>query len=192
MSIKSKMQNLKKELILEEASLLFEAIGYEQMKLADLAKNAEVSIGTIYGLFNNKEGLYHAYIAHQIDNFFAELQTKASITPREKIHHFIALKFGYYHHKKKAIEQSAANNLLFFQTLYKEHSNPFEKVYAYLAECFMELNPTLNSEQAMRIAFAINGLSDGYISRWLELDDDLLSRVDEVTQLCVVMVQNTK
>ena len=191
MSIKTKMQALKKELLLKEASVLFEEIGYEHMKVADLAKLAGVSIGTIYGFFNNKEGLYLAYIEHQIDNFFTELQSRASVetTPQEKIYSFIELKFGYYHQKKKAIEQSATNNLLFFHTLYKEHANPFQKVYLYLTECFMELNPKLESDEAMRMAFAINGLSDGYITRWLELDDSLLERVDEVSRLSVLVVQ---
>jgi len=72
MSIKDKMQEVKKELLLQEASKEFEKIGYEHMKVADLAKTAQVSVGTIYALFNSKEGLYIAYIEHQIDNFFVE------------------------------------------------------------------------------------------------------------------------
>jgi len=191
MSIKTKMQNLKKELILEEASTLFEEIGYEEMKVADLAKSVGVSITTIYGFFDSKEGLYLAYIEHQIDNFFAELQARDSTETKaeEKIHSFIELKFGYYCQKKKAIEQSATNNLLFFHTLYKEHANPFQKVYLYLAECFMILNQKLDNEEAMRMAYAVNGMSDGYITRWLELDGNLLERVDEVSRLSVLMVQ---
>ena len=191
MSIKTKMHELKKELLLKEASILFEDIGYEHMKVADLAKIAGVSIGTIYSMFGSKEGLYLAYIEHQIANFFEELQSRDSAETKaeDKIHSFIELKFGYYYQKKKAIEQNATNNLLFFHTLYKEHANPFHKVYIYLAECFMQLNPKLDNEEAMRMAFAINGLSDGYITRWLELDDDLLKRVDEVSRLSVLMVQ---
>ena len=194
MSIKTKMQKLKKELLLKEASILFEEIGYVDMKIAHLAKVAGVSIGTIYSLFNSKEGLYLAYIEHQIDNFFTELQTRALVktTPEEKIHTFIELKFTYYHQKRKAIEQSATNNPLFFNTLYMEHSDPFRKIYQYLLECFVELNPNLNADQAMRMAFAINGFSDGYISQWLELGDDLLSKADEASNLFIGMVKGFK
>ncbi len=191
MSIKTKINELKRELLLAEASDYFEKVGYEEMKVADLAKSAGVSITTIYGFFDSKEGLYLAYIEHQIDNFFTELQARdsAETTAEEKIHSFIELKFGYYHQKKKAIEQSATNNLLFFHTLYKEHANPFQKVYLYLAECFMILNQKIDNEEAMRMAYAVNGMSDGYITRWLELDDNLLERVDEVSRLSVLMVQ---
>ncbi len=191
MSIKDKMHELKKELLLEEASKQFEEIGYEHMKVADLAKTAQVSIGTIYALFNSKEGLYLAYIEHQINNFYLELEDRAlsKSSPKEKIHTFIELKFSYYNQKRKAIEQSATNNPLFFNTLYKEHSQPFQKIYTYLAKCFIELNPTFDEAQAMRMAFGINGFSDGYISQWLELNDNLMSKVDEVSELFSRMIE---
>ncbi len=191
MSIKDKMHELKKELLLEEASKQFEEIGYEHMKVADLAKTAKVSVGTIYALFNSKEGLYLAYIEHQINNFYLELEDRAlsKSSPKEKIHTFIELKFSYYNQKRKAIEQSATNNPLFFNTLYKEHSQPFQKIYTYLAKCFIELNPTFDEAQAMRMAFGINGFSDGYISQWLELNDNLMSKVDEVSELFSRMIE---
>ncbi len=191
MSIKDKMNNLKKELLLEEASKQFEEIGYEHMKVVDLAKTARVSVGTIYSLFNSKGGLYLAYIEHQINNFFFELENRAlsKSSPQEKIHTFIELKFSYYNQKRKAIEQSATNNPLFFNTLYKEHSQPFQKIYTYLAKCFIELNPSFDEAQAMRMAFGINGFSDGYISQWLELNDNLMSKVDEVSALFIRMIE---
>jgi len=191
MSIKEKMNELKKELLLEEASKQFEEIGYEQMKVADLAKITKVSVGTIYSIFGSKEGLYFAYIEHQINNFFTELQTKISTdtTPKQKIHNYIELKFSYYNQKRKAIEQSATNNPLFFNTLYNEHSNSFQNIYHYLSKCFRELNPKMDEHQSMRMAFAINGFSDGYISQWLEINDNILDKVDEVSTLFTGMIE---
>jgi len=191
MSIKDKMNELKKELLLEEASKQFEETGYEHMKVADLAKTAQVSIGTIYALFNSKEGLYLAYIEHQINNFYLELEDRAlsKSSPKEKIHTFIELKFSYYNQKRKAIEQSATNNPLFFNTLVQEHSEAFQKIYNYLEKCFTKLNPKIDKDKATRMAFAINGFSDGYISLWLELNDNLMEKVDEVSDLFICMVE---
>ena len=126
MSIKDRMNELKKELLLEEASKQFEEIGYEHMKVADLAKTAKVSVGTIYALFNSKEGLYLSYLEHQINNFFAELEDRAlsKVTPSEKIHTFIELKFSYYTQKRKAVEQNATNNPLFFNTFCLLYTSP--------------------------------------------------------------------
>ena len=165
MSIKDKMNELKKELLLEEASKMFEEVGYEQMKVANLAKAAKVSVGTIYAIFNSKEGLYFSYLEHQINNFFKELEGKVTnnSSPNEKIKIFIELKFSYYTQKKKAIEKSATNNPLFFNTLAQEHSKAFEKIYLFLQKCFMEINSKIDKEKATRMAFAINGFSDGYI-----------------------------
>jgi hypothetical protein len=39
------------------------------------------------------------------------------------------------------------------------------------------------------MAFALNGFSDGYISRWLEVDDKLMDRVNEVCDLFVTMLK---
>jgi AcrR family transcriptional regulator len=193
-SIKKKIEELKEELLLEEASRMFEESGYGQMRVVDLAKTAKVSVGTIYSLFQSKEGLYLAYIEHQINNFFTELQQRVSIdtTPKQKMHNYIELKFSYYTHKRKAIEQSATNNPLFFNTTYSEHSKPFQKIYYYLSECFMELNPKLDSESAITMAFAFNGFSDGYISQWLESGNNLLDKVDEVTDLFTGMIEGCK
>jgi len=189
MSIKNKMQILKKELLLEEASKAFEAVGYEQMKIVDLAKKAQVSAGTIYTLFNSKEGLYLAYLEHQMNHFYEELLSRSQAeTPQKNIYLFIHLKFSYYQQKRKAIEQSAADNPFFFNTLYKEHTVVIEKIYLFLSETFMQLNPKLDEAAAMRLAFGLNGFSDGYISQWLELNDNLLDRTDEVSELFLTMI----
>jgi len=192
MSIKNKMNELKKELLLEEASKMFEELGYEQMKVANLAKKAHVSVGTIYAIFNSKEGLYFSYLEHQINSFFKELESKITnnSSPNEKIKIFIELKFSYYTQKKKAIEHSATNNPLFFNTLAQEHSQSFKKIYTFLEECFMEINPKIHKDKAKRMAFAINGFSDGYISLWLENNDDLLKYTDEVCKLFTNMIKD--
>ena len=191
MSIKSKMQELKKELLLQEASVMFEELGYEHMKVADLAKIAHVSVGTIYAVFTSKEGLYLTYIEHQIQAFMNELEGKTKLlkNPHEKIRVFVKLKFSYYTQKKKAIEKSATNNPLFFNTLAQEHSEAFEKIYLFLQECFIKLNPQIDTQKAKRLSYAFNGFSDGYISLWLENGDDLFQYTDEVCELFTNMLQ---
>ena len=190
MSIKTKMQELKKELILQEATKMFEISGYEQLKVSDLAKEVHVSVGTIYSLFSSKEGLYLAYIEQQIQNFLTELKEKTvAEKPYKKIYTFVELKFSYYWKKRKAIEQNAANNPFFFNTLAKEHSEVFAKIYLFLQDAFVELNPKINRQQAIRLSYALNGYSDGYIGLWLEKNDDLLQYAHEVTEFFIIMLE---
>jgi hypothetical protein len=56
----------------------------------------------------------------------------------------------------------------------------------------MELNPKLDNESAITMAFAFNGFSDGYISQWLESGNNLLDKVDEVTALFTGMIEGCK
>ena len=72
MTFKRKMQEIKRDLIIEEATNLFIRDGYENMKIVDLAKNAGVSIGAIYSMFGSKEALYNQYIMGQIE-FYIEM-----------------------------------------------------------------------------------------------------------------------
>jgi AcrR family transcriptional regulator len=194
MSIKTKMNELKKDLLLQEASVLFEETGYEEMKVADLAKIAGVSIGTIYGLFESKEGLYLAYIEHQIHTFTNELEKRTFHIDDAvlKLKVFIELKFSYYTDKCEALNHSVKNNPFFFSAFYQENAHPFENIFLFQATCFKELNSNLNDEDAMQMAYLFNGFSDGYVSRWFEVQDDLTGKVDEACELFVGMVKAYK
>ena len=191
MSIKTKMNNLKKELLLEEASIHFEEVGYEEMKVADLAKSAGVSIATIYGFFDSKEGLYLAYIEHQIHTFTEELERRTlEIYDAElKLKVFIELKFSYYTNKLEALKHSVKNNPFFFNNLYKENTHPLQSTFLFQANCFKEINKNLDDESAMQMAYLFNGFSDGYVSRWFEVQDDLMGKADEACELFVGMVK---
>jgi AcrR family transcriptional regulator len=190
-SIKAELQDLKKTLILDEASKLFEEIGYEHMKVADLAKTVSVSIGTIYGMFDSKEGLYMAYIEHQINTFTMELEkrTTAQDSAEKRLKLFIELKFSYYTQKYIALDHSVKNNPFFFNTLYKDNFHPLQNIFLFQAECFKEINKGIDDDDAMQLAYLFNSFSDGYVSRWFEIRYDLMSKVDEASRLFSVMVK---
>jgi len=191
MSIKTKMNELKKDLLLQEASVFFEDVGYEEMKVADLAKSVGVSIGTIYGFFESKEGLYLAYIEHQIHTFTGELEKKTLLIDDAdlKLKVFIEMKFSYYTNKCEALKHGVKNNPFFFNSLYKENAHPLQNIFLFQANCFKELNKNLNDDSAMQMAYLFNGFTGGYVSRWLEVQDDLMSKTDEACELFVGMVR---
>ncbi len=193
--INQKIQEIKKELILQEATKVFEKVGYEKMKIASLAKIAGVSQSTIYGMFENKDGLYIEYIRFQIKNFLKELDSL--ITPSssnyEKIYAFINLKFEYYMQKEKALDQNIKNNPLFFNSFYHDYTNPFEEIYQYLANTFKQINPSLDESETIELAYSLNSYSDGYIVLWMEKQNiDLMSLVDEICSTCINIVNSKK
>lgn len=189
--INRKILEVKKELILSEATLMFEKNGYENMKILDLTKSVGVSQTTIYSMFENKQGLYIEYIRLQIKDFLVELNelTKNS-TSYEKLHKFVALKFKYYINKSKAIESSIENNPLFFNIFYNDKTNPFKEIYCFLAEVFKEINVKIEEKQSIKLAYIFNSFSDGYISLWNERKDfKLLDCVDEVCKKFFLIIQ---
>ncbi len=177
-----KIHEIKRELILQEASLIFEKSGYDSMKISDLAKNVGVSQSTIYSMFENKEGLYIEYIKLQIKNFLEELaQLTINSTAYEKLNKFTALKFKNYMEKEKAIISNIKNNPLFFNSFYHDKSNPIEETYEFLANTFLEYDPDISYNKALKLAYLFNSFTDGYITFWLEKENiDLGNLSNEV------------
>ncbi|MDD2839205.1 MAG: TetR/AcrR family transcriptional regulator, partial [Sulfuricurvum sp.] len=106
MSFKRKMQELKREVLLEEATNLFIRDGYENMKIADLAKNTGVSVGAIYTMFGSKEGIYHNYILGQIEYYIEIMEEKISdcSDPKEMLMIITEIKFSAIIKNRNAIK----------------------------------------------------------------------------------------
>ena len=192
--IKSKLQDVKRDLILEEAALLFESIGFEQLKVSELAKGTGVSVGTIYGMFDSKEGLYLAYVRKQIAAYVQELETrcKGVTSDAEQLKITFTLKCEHFVSKRKAIEECAKNNPLFFSNI--RHSSPdvLSEVYGRLSEIILRINPELNYIKAEKLAYALTGLSDGYIAHWLLVEDDLIAEVEAMHSQMMFIIKETR
>ena len=189
--IKTKLQDVKRDLILQEAALLFESMGFEQLKVSDLAKTVGVSVGTIYGMFDSKEGLYMAYVRQQIDAYLGELEERCAAvsSAEEELRAAFMLKFEHFASKRKAIEECAKNNPLFFSNI--RHSTPdiLAGAYAKVAEIIARINPELAPADAKRLAYACVGLSDGFIAYWLAEDGELLSYAAAMHMQMMVMIK---
>jgi AcrR family transcriptional regulator len=194
MSIKAKVNEYKKELLLQEATLMFETSGFNEMKISDLAKKTKVSIGTIYSLFESKEGLYMAYIQSSIESFFSDLNKRIGSESNavEKIKIFLRLKFEHLYLKRYMLATSVQNNPLFFHTINNEFAYSLEPIYLFLAQCFMELNPRIDDETAMEIALAFNGFSDGFMTKSFQTNQELRLKVDEISEMYIFMVTQYK
>jgi AcrR family transcriptional regulator len=189
--IKTKLQDVKRSLILEAAAKGFETVGFEQLKVSELAKSIGVSVGTIYGLFESKEGLYLAYVQKQISHYMEELQARFETVsePEAQLEQVFLLKFGHFASKRKAVEECAKNNPLFFSNLRHAEPEILEAVYRKIAEIVRAINPEIGDERALELAYLFIGLSDGYLTYWLAHDGDLLSKVPELQAQILMMIK---
>jgi len=193
MTIKKKIQVMKRELILEEAAKLFIADGYENMKIVDLATNVGVSVGTIYTLFGSKENLYNNYIISQIEHYLSiiEEETNRYADPVEKLKALAHIKFGAFVTHKNALREVVINDPLFFINVSADHDDSMMKLYIYITDNIMTpLSQSIKTKRsAIDMTFLFDGLSIGMIQHWIHTDGDLIERTDELIESFLLIVK---
>ena len=185
MSLRKKMMDLKREFVLEEAGKLFNQDGYEEMKIAELAKQVGVSVGTIYTLFGSKENLYHNYIISQIEHYGGILETELQqcSTSRERIQKIIEIKYQGLSKNTNALRQSVINDPTFFiYAIDEEH--PLMRVLELIAKEVME--PLIKESGAkktpMELTFLLDGLVLGSVNCAIVCGADLIDKVEETVE----------
>ncbi|MBI3303780.1 MAG: TetR/AcrR family transcriptional regulator [Deltaproteobacteria bacterium] len=89
--------SLRKEIILEAAEEVFADKGYYEAAVEEIASRAEISVGTLYNLFANKEALYLTLIEQRVDGFIAHVTHRAETgrSAVEKLDHLLEGIFEY-------------------------------------------------------------------------------------------------
>ncbi len=85
------MDSTKKSFILLSALRLFAKKGYHSTKIADIAKDLDISVGSIYDYFTSKKSLAKAcikYATHKLATSLKEINDK-NISQKEKIKLFV-------------------------------------------------------------------------------------------------------
>ncbi|MEA2050846.1 MAG: TetR/AcrR family transcriptional regulator [Campylobacterota bacterium] len=189
--INKQLKDIKKELILKEVSKYFEKVTYEHTKIADISKDLDIAVGTIYKLFTSKENLYYEYLMYQINNFYKELLERQTSNAKENIKLFIKLKYSYYTQKRKAVESNILTDPLFFHKIYTGKENPMNNVYEFLEDNFkIYLEDDLQNYKQLAICF--NRLSDGFIESWIAQNFDLMDEIDTIFNMFFGGIQNVK
>ncbi len=168
--MKDEIANLKRSHILEVAGRHFTETGYDATQISAIAKEAEVSIGTIYGFFENKEGLFSEFINAEMERIFRELQEElATISePIEKLRAMARKKFEYMTRRTNNIREMLNKNPMFLVQASVAKNCPMEHIYILIASVLEELNQTvpLKNNDFIQMAYNFKALGNGYIERW--------------------------
>ena len=160
----------KRRVILEAVSEIFENEGVATVKMQTIAQRIGISVGALYKLFASKEELYGAYVAYQIDLFFARWERECERKDaRECLHRFVALKFETFQAKRKAIEDPAVADPLFFVRLHHKQREAITPIIAKLAELFAALHhqAVTDKKDSTKLAYLFNSCVTGHIEYWL-------------------------
>jgi AcrR family transcriptional regulator len=183
--MKEEIANLKKNHILDIASRHFTESGFDATQISGIAKEAGVSIGTIYGFFENKEGLFAACINKDIEQAYAELVEAIEKTadPVEKLRILAQKKFEYIDREKTHLKTLLNKNPMFLVQASLGEGCPMKKIYDMTAEILRDLAKTvpLRSDDFVQMAYNFKALSNGYIERWAaEENYEFKDKSDEV------------
>ncbi|WP_159445313.1 TetR/AcrR family transcriptional regulator [Nitratiruptor tergarcus] len=176
-TIKQKIKETKKEILLEVISELFEQKGFADLKMQDIAKHLDMSIGALYKIFASKEDLLLAYIEFEIKKFYSMLQEQTNNIddPLLCLQHYVNLKFEVFKQKRRALEDPLMGDPLFFLKMGKKEYMLIEPILALLASWFEKLHAQtpLREHDFLKLAFLFNSYTNGYVEYWIVHNKDL-------------------
>ena len=182
--LNTEIKKMKRTLILEKASEMFEEFGFEELKISALAKEVGVSVGTIYAYFDSKEGLYSAWVLTEIEAAY-ELFLKLfeqELSFEELLLKSIQIKFGVMSQKRRSLESGVLNNPFFFESQQLEHKEAFDKLYGLYIEPIERVKKV--EIESMQLVYILNSIGNAYVLRWIEGDlETLEDKAEEVSTI---------
>lgn len=190
-NLNEKVDELKKQYILQTAHEYFKNYGYEGTQIDKIAKELSIGVGTIYGYFKSKEGLFLAWLSTIIDEGYAKLieDSKGLTDPKEKLSLCVDLKFRYFELNKSAIKGYMKNNLLSLKNISRGQEHPMIKVIKKMACYIAEIKP-MSEDEAMLFAHIFDNIISTYI-QFLSENDDFEKKKAEILKrfLCFMGVK---
>ena len=180
--IDEKLKKIKRELYIEISAKYFEASGYENAKMSDLAKELEVSVGTLYKIFESKENLYFEYILYQINKLVKKLNDTATDDPIENLKLYLQYTYEPFIKQRKSVEYTLTNDPFFFHKLNADREHTMDGVFDFLAQQF-EMIIKDDAVDCKHIAILFKKLSDGYTESYMIKEFDTTSVIDDTIDL---------
>ncbi|WP_345969478.1 TetR/AcrR family transcriptional regulator [Sulfurimonas sp. HSL1-6] len=179
----------KKARLLKIASTMLEHEGFQQLKVAELAKAGSVSISTVYAMFGSKEGIYLAYIESKIATLLEAIDRIADEDPVIQLKQYAGFIFGMLEQGRLVFEEGVSSNPLFFNAVSNEFPQSAKKIHSFLATCFSKINPDLDREQTDLLGYVFSGQLHGYMQYWVVAGGDLQVLAG---QLCDTFICQTR
>ncbi len=179
-NLNEKVDELKKQYILQIANEYFTNYGYEGTQIDKIAKELSIGVGTIYGYFKSKEGLFLAWLSTIIDEGYEKLleDSKHLTDPKEKLSLCVDLKFRYFELNKSAIQGYMKNNLLSLKDISRGQEHPMIKVIKKMS-CFITEIRSMKEEESLLFAYIFDNIINTYI-QFISEEDNFEEKKEEI------------
>ena len=181
-NLNEKVDELKKKLILETASEYFKTLGYGKTQIDKISKDLNIGVGTIYGYFKSKEGLFIAWLQNIINNVYEQMKEGCSKvnTPIEKLAVVIEYKVNYFEKNRVTVKSYMENNQLFLRGISRRKEHPMAVILEFCADIIKDIKP-MDEQEAYLLANIFDGIINTYIECSLE-DEQLFDKKDEILE----------
>ncbi|MDY0051715.1 MAG: TetR/AcrR family transcriptional regulator [Aliarcobacter sp.] len=168
---------VKKDLYLKSASEYFDRYGYKNFKISHLAKELEISVGSIYNLFTSKEDLYLEYLILKLENFLVTLKFKEKNNPKENLELYLACKYEIF----IQIDNNTTDPYFFHKLDISSHPI-VDEIYDFLIRQFKQLYPNKDMNYK-HVSTLFKKLSDGFIESYLIEKYDTKNIINDTIEL---------
>ncbi len=187
-SIKAKVEETKRQLILEAVAEFFDKRGFNGVKMQEIAKALGISVGALYKLFPSKEALFYAYVAFEIETFYRRLLEQCppdDADPLTCLRRYIRLKFDTFASKRHALEDPVIGDPLFFMKMNTRQQDPSAPIFDYLTERFEQLGKIqpFKEPNPRKVAYLFNAFTTGYVEYWIHYQGGLDEAEEQVLDL---------
>ncbi|TFH21029.1 MAG: TetR/AcrR family transcriptional regulator [Myxococcales bacterium] len=97
LSRKAREHMFRIEIVLDAAQEVFMEQPFAAARIEDIAQRAELSVGTLYNLFESKQEIYKALVSRQQDRYFERINADIDSTddPVEQLHCYVSAFFAH-------------------------------------------------------------------------------------------------
>jgi TetR/AcrR family transcriptional regulator len=162
--------------ILHAALKLFSQKGYQQTSINEIAKEAEFSVGSLYGFFKNKEDLFLSLFNMEIEEIEECVSSKTSQAQgvKDRIRIMIEVLFEYFEGHWEAFNIFALNRTTFDTSLKDSLSEVIFKRHQQFLAILIELmeegmkQGVFKALHPEEMSLALLGLVNGSIFLWIQ------------------------
>lgn len=166
---------LRQEIIFEAAEAVLAERGFHGASVDETAKRAEVSVGTLYNLFGNKENLYTSLLERRIEEVRTCVRERvaAAATGIEKLHAAIDAIFAYCTEHQRAFRvYVTASHGVEWNLLPQFGERVFQRLQAFrrdmTALCGLAVREgSLPQLKPALLAMCVLGTINSFVTEWV-------------------------
>ncbi len=187
LSRKERELQFRMNLVLDAAEEVFAESSYAQTSVEEIAKRAEISVGTLYNLFHSKEDIYRGVVSRAQETFFKNLEEHldAARGPREKVQAVIRYFFEHFtKYSRQFRHYVSATNGFQWELKSKLEQDAFESQRHFMRRlvdvCQQGMDEGIFKKglSAELMAVTLLGIPHSFLMAWLEQEGvDLMTLV---------------